>query len=589
MKGPVWVLLAKFIGVVVLTLVVGAVRAVRARHRRAAIQTGGTATCRAVVSVGEGRFRTGVLLLSGTRAVWRSSRGDETVEVTGSRVLAAREARQRKARPDDVLLQLSLPGARPARMLLNEHDAPTLVDVLGRSEPPPPGAVLHSFGPPRPSRWAVTCLVLAGIWAAAWVLLVVGGETVSATVTGGDGEGTCDVSWSDGGTQRSGQVDCNDEPVGTPRTVWLLGWPITGEPMDPGWTTGSVLGLGAAVALPGAVSILRSRRSRAVAPEARPEPAVRVPDQDAPALSPDDVHPAFGESPAELLRRLAPYAARQLPADGWEHPGLPAGAEPPQAAVRVLRALVAPAVGLALVAALAWPWASTWYALATTTTTTAVATSTGEVVDDMMWPLPSDVTVRFPTSDRGQQEADVATLRSLPRGTRVPVVYSVADPGSARLDGAGDGIGRGAGIALVVVILLGVWARRRARAAAAGVRAAHAAAEMPPNPVLGLLTAAPDGAPLLLLCSPVVAPLRFAAVPLQTPLPHGAAARFAGNPGLELRLRGRPVAGETVLAEVGGAVLRPAGPVWLPDTDELVVLLDSVGALTRSADDDSGS
>jgi len=59
--------------------------------------------------------------------------------------------------------------------------------------------------------------------------------------------------------------------------------------------------------------------------------------------------------------------------------------------------------------------------------------------------------------------------------------------------------------------------------------------------------------------------------------------------GLELRLRGRAVAGETVLAEVGGAVLRPAGPVWLPDTDELVVLLDSVGALARSADDDPGT
>jgi hypothetical protein len=253
----------------------------------------------------------------------------------------------------------------------------------------------------------------------------------------------------------------------------------------------------------------------------------------------------------------------------------------------VLRVLVAPAVALAIVTALAWPWASTWYALATTTTTTAVGTSTGEVVDDMFWPLPSDVTVRFQTADRTRQEADIATLRSLPKGTRVPVAYSVADPGKARLDGAGDGIGRGAGIALAVVVLLGVWARRRARAAAAGVRAPQAAAEMPPNPALGLLTAEPDGGPLLLLCAPVVSPLRFHAMSLLAPLPHGVAARFASNPGLELRLRGRLAAGETVLAEVGGAVLRPAGPVWLPDTDDLVVLLDSVGALTRSADDDT--
>ncbi|MGZ4658435.1 MAG: hypothetical protein ACXVGE_16250 [Blastococcus sp.] len=583
--------LLQFVGVVVLTMVVGIVRAVRARHRRAAIQTGGIATCRAVLSVGESRFHTGALLLSGNRAVWRSRRGDETVEVTGGRVLTAREARQRKARPDDVLLNLTLPGQVPARMLINEHDAPTLVDVLGNSEPPAPGAAPLSAGPPKRSRWAVVCLALAGLWVATWVALVADGETVSATVTGGDGQGYCDVTWSDGGARHAGQVDCNDEPAGTPRTVWVLGWPATGEPVDPGWTVGNVLGLGALVALPGAFSILRGRRRAGITvPDPGPEvPRVRVPDQDAPALSPDDVHPIAGETPADLLRRLAPYAARQIPADGWEHPGLPAGAEPPQTVARVLRALATPAMILVPVLVLAWLSAATWYELATTTTTTAAGTSTGDT-SESHWPLPDSVTVRFQTSDRVEEFADVATLRSLPEGAPVTVEYSIVDPGTARLVGPADGLGRGVILPLAAAALLLVWSGRRARTAAAGVRAARAAAESPPNPALGLLTADRRGAPLLLACSPLVTPLQFLAVPLQTPLPHGVAAAFAANPGLGVRVRGRLAEHETVLAEVGGAALRPAGPARRPDDDELVALLDSVGALTRSVDgDDSGT
>jgi hypothetical protein len=75
-------------------------------------------------------------------------------------------------------------------------------------------------------------------------------------------------------------------------------------------------------------------------------------------------------------------------------------------------------------------------------------------------------------------------------------------------------------------------------------------------------------------------------VPLDTPLAHGTAARFVAHRPLELRLRGRLADGETVIPEVDGAVLWPAGPAWLPDPDDLVVLLDSVGALSRSEPED---
>jgi hypothetical protein len=117
-------------------------------------------------------------------------------------------------------------------------------------------------------------------------------------------------------------------------------------------------------------------------------------------------------------------------------------------------------------------------------------------------------------------------------------------------------------------------------------RAATASSELPPNPAMGLLTADAAGRPLLVACSPAGAPLELYAVPLETPLPHGTAARFVAQRPLELRLRGRLADGETVIPEVGGAVLWPTGPAWLPEPDDLVALLDSVGALGRSAAQD---
>ena len=126
----------------------------------------------------------------------------------------------------------------------------------------------------------------------------------------------------------------------------------------------------------------------------------------------------------------------------------------------------------------------------------------------------------------------------------------------------------------------------RVRSVVADVRAVRVSAELAPNPVLGLLTADSGGRPLLVACSPLDMPLELFTVPLETPLPHGTAARFVGQHPLQLRVRGRLAEGATVIPEAGGTVLWPAGPASLPDRDELVVLLDSVGALGRSERDD---
>jgi hypothetical protein len=64
----------------------------------------------------------------------------------------------------------------------------------------------------------VGCQFLTGYWA-------------TATVTGGAGDGFCDVVWVDPAGQRhSGESDCYDEPAGNRFEVRVAGWPDAGEP-----------------------------------------------------------------------------------------------------------------------------------------------------------------------------------------------------------------------------------------------------------------------------------------------------------------------------------------------------------------------
>jgi len=586
--------LVQFLGVAVLSLVVGAVRTHRGRRRRAEVQAGGSVTCRAVLATGDQRFRTGVLLLSGARVVWQSRRGNAALELSGAHLLATGEAPQRRARPGDVLLRLMLPSRIPAQLIVQEDDAATLAELLPRTDPPPPGAPLPVLPPPGRRWWALGLVALAGVWTAVWVVLVLDGDTVRATVTGGDGDGLCTVAWvAADGPHHGTDVDCDDPPPGSTMTVWALGWPATGDVENPGWTLAGVPVVAALIATPGAVSLLRTRRARRrrrgapanTLPPPVPPARVDVPVQDAPALSADDLRPLPQETPVETLRRLAPRAARQIPVDGWEHPGLPGGAGSPQLLTRLLRAVGAPGAILGVVVLLAWLLTGSWYVLMTATTTTAEGVSTGEVSTESHWPLPEFVTVRFATSDRVQHLADVATTESLPEGRPVTVEYALGDPGSARLVGPADGLGRTVGLTLAAAGIVLLWGCRRTRSVLAGMRAVRMAAERPPNPALGLLTADGGGRPLLIACSPFAPPLELYAVPLEAPLPHGTAALFVATVAPDLRLRGRLAEGETVVAEVGGAVLWPAGPAWLPAPEDLVTLLDSVGALGRLGDD----
>jgi hypothetical protein len=591
----VLLLLAQFASVAIVAVVVAAVRMRHALRRRAEVETGGTATCRGVLSTGDARFRNGVLLLSGARVVWQSRRGDAAVELSGAHVVAAGEAPQGQSRADDVLLRLMLPGRVPARLVVQEDDAATLVELLPRTELPPPGAGIPVLPAPGRRPWALACLVLAGLWTLVWAALVLDGDSVTATVTGNDGDGLCTVAFvGPDGRHHTGEVDCGDPPAGSELTVWALGWPATGDVEDPAWTVGGVSVVGALIAAPGAVSILRSRRRRlrrdrepAQAPPPQPvPPRVDIPLQDAPPLSADDLQPLPHETPAQTLLRLASRAVRQIPVDGWEHPGLPAGDGPPSLFTRLLRAVRVPVAILVVALVFSWLFAGSWYVLMGRPTGTATGVSTGAVPTESHWPLPDYVTVRFRTSDGVAHSADVATLSSLPEGRPVSVEYAVGDPGAARLVGRADGLGRSVALTAGAVALVLMFIAYRVRSATAGFRAARSSAELPPNPALGLLTADSAGRPLLLACSPGGPSLELYAVPLETHLAHGTAARFVAHRPLELRLRGRLADGETVIPEVDGAVLWPAGPAWLPDPDDLVVLLDSVGALSRSEPED---
>lgn len=61
--------------------------------------------------------------------------------------------------------------------------------------------------------------------------LYVTGYPATATVTGGEGNGFCDVVWEDpSGRLLSGESDCYDEPPGSRFEIRVSGWPNPGEP-----------------------------------------------------------------------------------------------------------------------------------------------------------------------------------------------------------------------------------------------------------------------------------------------------------------------------------------------------------------------
>jgi hypothetical protein len=551
-------------------------RARAARRRRASVGAGVAARCRARLAVDGGPLERGRLTMSPTVLVWHG-RGSTTVDLAGAHVLSAVvEPRQRQARADDAVLHLALPSGGRAWLLLHHDDAGLVARMVQDGVPRQEPAALAT--PPSRHRgrvWPSLCLGLAAVWAAGWLWLVLTGYTVQATVVS-NGEEGCGVTWvAHDGHRHGAEVDCGNPRIGSSRSVWALGPPFDGEAVDPAWTVGSALLLGALVAVPGTVGLVGDRRRRS--------PAVTIPTPslhptDLPELTLEDVVARAGESPVRYLDRLAPYAARQLPPDGWSPEGR--RGDGGRSVVRiVLRALRGPAVVLAVVATLAGGWSYRWYVVSTSPTVAVTGTSTGEEVTSGAGPIPAEYRVRYSDTDGVAHAADVATTRALAAGTPVVVRYASDRPGWARLEGPVDGLGRGAVMGLAGVLLALGWAAHRLTGVSAGVRAIRRAERATSRPALGVLTADPFGDPVLLVCDPAVVPVELYAVALRTPLPPGAAAACCSATAVSLRVRGQLREGGAVVVDLPGSpptTVWPGAPAWRPEPEDRWVVLDSV-------------
>jgi hypothetical protein len=186
-------------------------------------------------------------------------RNARAVDLAGARVLSSAGAVGFNARPGDVVIHLQLPAGPQVELMLDQHDADLLAAVLGGLPAASPEA---SADPPGPGRrwWAVLLLVLSGLWLAYCLSMFVTGYSARVTVTGGDGEGICDVVWRDAaGMTHRGEADCSDEPSGSRLDVRVTGWPEPGDPTTP-WM---YVGIAAMVGLPPtAVGALRLRYLR---------------------------------------------------------------------------------------------------------------------------------------------------------------------------------------------------------------------------------------------------------------------------------------------------------------------------------------
>ncbi|WP_164704336.1 DUF3592 domain-containing protein [Blastococcus litoris] len=121
---------------------------------------------------------------------------------------------------------------------------------------------------PRP-WWAIGFLAAGALWLLFVGSLFLTGYWATVTVTGGAGDGFCDVVWDDpGGHRLSGESDCYDEPPGSRFEVRVSGWPDADEPtlVETYVGMGLLLGL-PPVALGGGRLLQLARRRLPPAPE----------------------------------------------------------------------------------------------------------------------------------------------------------------------------------------------------------------------------------------------------------------------------------------------------------------------------------
>lgn len=111
-------------------------------------------------------------------------------------------------------------------------------------------------------------LVAAGtLWMLLNACLFVTGSWETVTVTGGDGEGFCDVVWrDDSGARHRGESECYDETVGSSFDARVTGWPMAGSPTlgETYVVMGALFGL-PPLAVGTAGLVLRARRERLLA------------------------------------------------------------------------------------------------------------------------------------------------------------------------------------------------------------------------------------------------------------------------------------------------------------------------------------
>jgi hypothetical protein len=580
--------LLQLVGVACFGLVVAVLRARWARNRQRAVRHGETVILAARLAGGTGRPRRGSVVLSPSAAGWYARRGGAHHDLAGAQILSSTVDTEWNARGDEVVVRLALPATGEARLILFEDDAATLVEVLHRGVQPEPMAGATPWGrPPRVGVLAVASLVLGAALFAIYVAMALTADTATATVTRNDGGGTCQVAWTrPGGRVDAGEVDCAHEPAGSALTVWVF----SDDPGDidtPAWFSGGMVGTALALAGPGVVATLVVRRRRRAwraahrQPPTAPSP-VALPRSSAPV--PADLVQAHNESPTAVLTRLAPHAARRVPEDGWEKPGLAAGARGPTTPRQVGRALLLPLLALLFVLGLTGSGVYGWFLLHSGQTATASGTSTGALVDDAWGPVPADLTVRY-RFEGTTHVADVPVDRRIPQGEPVTIEYAVGHPGWARLTGPDDSLDREVGLALAgsLLVLLGMGGAL-VRLAGQG-RSIRRAREEASRPGVGLLTADQTGAPVIVVCDPLVTPAQFVAVPLATPLPHGTARIFAEAPTPLLAVHGRPADGATVVLEIPDrqVTLLPRDRAFGLEPDDLRALLDPVGILVGTS------
>jgi hypothetical protein len=203
--------------------------------------------------------------MSSTGLTWR--RLGEELDLGGATILSSSLSLGGDAGQAELLLGLR-DGER-VRLRLPEPQAIELARTLADRRAPADevdavAAPARRRGPPR-GRFAFAILVLGVLYLGCYGLMTATGYPATATVTGGDGEGFCDVTWEDSaGRPQSGETDCSDEPAGTTFDVLVSGWPFPGSPGTPGEIVFEALVVGLPVCglAGGRLLYLRRRASR---------------------------------------------------------------------------------------------------------------------------------------------------------------------------------------------------------------------------------------------------------------------------------------------------------------------------------------